>query len=64
MADVKLTLPENMTAEQFQKLVGTFLKSRQAGQVVGKAQGKAIKDLKAAHKSEYDALVAKYTPKT
>jgi len=62
MADARITVPEGMSPEQFQKLVATFVKSRLAGQVTGKAQGKAIKDLKAAHKPEYDALVKKYTP--
>ncbi len=63
MADARIPVPEGMTAEAFQKIVATFLKSRETGKVKGTAQAKAMKDLKAAHKAEYDGLVTKYSPK-
>lgn len=62
MPDVRLPLPEGMTSDQFQKLVATFIKGRQTGQVKGKAQASAMKDLRNKYKAEYDALVKKYTP--
>jgi len=63
MAEVKVTLPAGMTKEEFDKLFGTFQKSRLSTKARDKAVRSATKDLISAHKSEYDGLVAKYSPK-
>ena len=63
MPDIKMPIPAGMNAEQFQKLVNTFINSRATGQVKGKAQAAAMKDLRNKYAAEYQALVDKYTPK-
>ena len=62
MAETRIVVPEGMTADQFQKLVATFVKGRQTGQVKGKAQASAMKDLRNKYAEEYASLVKKYTP--
>ena len=62
MANVPITVPDGMTADQFQKLVATFVKSRQTGQVKGKAQAAAMKDLRTKYAQEYEDLVKKHSP--
>jgi len=59
---VEIQLPAGMSREEFDKLFGTFKKQRVATQVRDKAVRSATKDLIAANKEEYDALVAKYMP--
>ena len=63
MADVKINVPAGMTEEQVKDLFASFVKQRVETKARDKAVAQATKDLKAAHKAEYDALLAKYLPK-
>jgi len=53
---VSITLPENMTEEQFTQLFGTFQKQRVTGKLKGTATGKALKRLVSLHQPEYDGI--------
>lgn len=63
MAETQITLPEGMSQDDFMKAFASFQKSRVATQVRDKAARSAVKDLIAAHKPDYDRLLAKYMPK-
>lgn len=58
---VPITLPEGMSEADFLKAFASFQKQRVATTVRDKAVRAATKDLIAAHKPEYDKLLAKYT---
>ena len=50
---VAIPVPAGMTAENFAKLIATFVKGNDRGKKVGKAIGETIKILKENHKDEY-----------
>ena len=61
MPDIKL--PEGMSASEFEKLFGTFMKQRVSTAARDKAVRTATKQLVDAHKAEYDKLLAAVMPK-
>ena len=63
MPEATITLPEGMSAGDFEKLFASFQKSRVATAVRDKAVRSAVKDLINGHKPEYEGLVKKYMPK-
>ena len=51
---INVTLPAGMTAEQYQKLLHSFAKSRAYGKVYDLAVRNSMTKLREAHKDEYE----------
>jgi len=60
---VQVKLPDGVSAAEFEKLFATWQKQRVSTKERDAAVRAATKDLIAKYKTEYDALLAKYTPK-
>ena len=60
---VQVEIPAGMSAEDLNKLFGTFLKQRVSGKARDKAKASAIKKLIAAHEEEYEKFLEAGMPK-
>ena len=57
---IEVDVPEGMSSEQYQKMIGTWDRNRQKGQKIGRADGKALRALIKTHKPEFTNLRRKF----